>query len=48
MDKENYRPISILAVFSKMFESIIGEQLMEHFKDMFNDMLCACRKKVWM
>ncbi len=25
MDKENYRPISILAVFSKVFESMIAE-----------------------
>ncbi len=39
--KENYRHISILTVFSKMFDSIIAEQLMEHFTDIFNDMLCA-------
>ncbi len=45
MNKENYRPISILAVFSKVFGSIIAEQLMEHFKDIFNDMWCAYRKK---
>ncbi len=45
MDKENYRPISILAVFSKVFESIIAEQLMEYFKDIFNDKLCSYRKK---
>ncbi len=45
MDKENYRPISILAVFSKVFESIMAKQLMEHFTDIFNDMLCAYRKK---
>ncbi len=48
MDKENYRPISILAVFSKVFESIIVEQLIEHFKDIFNDLLCAYRKNIWM
>ncbi len=45
MNKEIYRTISILALFSKVFESIIAEQLMEHFKDIFNDMLCAYRKK---
>ncbi len=28
-----------------MFKSIIAEQLIEHFKDIFNDMLCAHRKK---
>ncbi len=38
-DKENYRPIRILAVFSKEFESFIVEQLIKHFKKIFNDML---------
>ncbi len=46
MNKENYRPISILAVFSKVFETIIAEQLMEYFKNMLNDMLCAYRNKL--
>ncbi len=46
MDKENYRPISVLAVFSNVFETIIAEQLLEHFKDIFNDMLCAYRKNM--
>ncbi len=45
MKIESYRPISILAVFSKVFESIIAEQLMEHFKNIFNDIWCAYRKK---
>ncbi len=45
MNKVNYRTISILVVFSKVFESIIAEQLIEHFKNIFNDMLCAYRKK---
>ncbi len=39
LDKENYRPISILAVFSKVFESIIAEQLIEHFEDLL--MICC-------
>ncbi len=45
MIKDNYRPISILAVFSKVFQTIIAEQLMEYFKSIFNQMLCAYRKK---
>ncbi len=40
MDKENYRPISIVTEYSKVFESIIAEQLVKHFKGIFNDMLC--------
>lgn len=45
MLKENYRPVSILPVFSKVFEIVIADQLMEYFKDIFNDFLCAYRKK---
>ncbi len=45
MIKDNYRPMSILAVFSKVFVTIIAEQLMEYFKSIFNEMLCAYGKK---
>ncbi len=45
MIKDNYRPISILATFSKLFETITAEQLMEYFKSIFNEMLCAYRNK---
>lgn len=45
MLKENYRPVSILPVFSKVFEIVIADQLMEFFKYIFNDLLCAYRKK---
>ncbi len=45
MIKDNYRPISILAVFSKVFETITAVQLMEYFKSIFNEKLCAYRKK---
>ncbi len=43
--KDNYRPTSILSIFSKLFETILVDQLMEYFKSIFNDMLCAYRKK---
>ncbi len=45
MIKNNYRPVSILSVFSKVFEIIKAEQLMVFFSLIFNDMLCANRKK---
>ncbi len=45
MLKENYRPVSILPVFSKIFEIVIADQLIEYFKTIFNEMLCAYRKK---
>jgi hypothetical protein len=45
MIKDNYRPISILSVFSKVFETIVADQLMDYYKVIFNDMLCAYRKK---
>ncbi len=44
MIKDNYRPISILAIFSNVFETIIAEQLIEYFKSIFNEKLCAYRK----
>ncbi len=45
MIKTNYRPISSLSVFSNVFDTIIAEQLMDFFCQIFNDMLCAYRKK---
>ncbi len=43
--KDNYRPISLLEIFSKVFETIVAEQLMEYVNDIFDPMLCAYRKK---
>ncbi len=45
MAKDNYRPVSILAVFAKVYETIIADQLMNFFCNIFDDMLCAYRKK---
>ena len=45
MIKDNYRPVSILSIFSKVYETIIADQLMDYFKDIFDNMLCAYRKK---
>ncbi len=43
MIKNNYRPLSILSVFSTILETIVVDQPMQYFKCMFNDMLCAYR-----
>ena len=45
MEKNNYRPVSILTTFDKIFETIIAKQLIEYFDSLFNKMLCAYRKK---
>ncbi len=45
MLKENYRPVSVLDVYTKIVEIIIVEQLVEYFKNIFHEMLCAYRKK---
>ena len=45
MDKTNYRPVSILTTFSKIFESIIADQLVDYFNDIFHELMCAYRKK---
>ena len=43
--KENYRPVSVVPIMSKAFEQILSAQLMNYFKDIFDDMLSAYRKK---
>ena len=44
LNKENYRPVSILPTTSKIFERVIHEQLSEYLDDMFNPFLAAFRK----
>jgi Notch-like protein len=36
MCKENYRPISIISVFSKVFEMLISEQITVHMNSYFD------------
>ncbi len=40
MINDTYRPISILAVFSKIFEKIIVDQTMEYFKSISTNIIC--------
>ena len=43
-DCANYRPISILPTFSKVFERIIFNQINRFFQDKFSNFLCGFRK----
>ena len=45
LDKTNYRPISVLNVFSKVFERFILDQLTSYFKNILSEFLSAYRKQ---
>ena len=42
--KTNYRPVSILPVFSKMFEKLLSRQLLEFFDNIVSKFQCGFRK----
>ena len=42
--KDNYRPISILLVVSKIFEKLMCKQLSTHFENIFSKFQCGFRK----
>ena len=44
MYKGNFRPVSVLTTISKMYESIMNDQLIIHFTSLLNDLLSAFRK----
>ena len=44
IDKENYRPVSILRVISKIFERLIFKQLIMFFEPVFSKYQCGFRK----
>ena len=43
-DKENYRPVSVPPLFSKIFEKVIYEQLSQYLEKYLNSLLCGFRK----
>ena len=45
MKRENYRPVSVLTAFSKIYESLLNDQLIKYFYELFYVFLCAFRKK---
>ena len=42
--KTNYRPVSVLCIFSKIFEKILEQQLSDFFLNIFDPYLCAFRR----
>ena len=42
--KTNYKPVSVLCIFSKIFEKILEQQLSDFFENIFNPYLCAFRR----
>ena len=40
----NFRPVSILTGISKLYESVVNDQLLEFFSRIFNDLIGAYRK----
>ena len=40
----NFRPVSILTGISKLYESVVNDQLLEYFSRLFNDLIGAYRK----
>ena len=45
MNKKNYRPVSVLPCMSKIFESVMVEQVTEYFSDIFSPYLSGFRKQ---
>lgn len=44
LDKANYRPVSVLSSLSKLFETIIVDQLSRYFNDIFSSDMSGFRK----
>ena len=42
--KGNYRPVSVLTVISKLYESVLNNQMVDHLSELFNTLLSAFRK----
>ena len=45
LNKNNYRPVSILPCMSKIFEGVLVEQLITYFNDIFSSFLSGFRKQ---
>ena len=42
--KGNYRPVSLLTVISKLYESVLNNHMVNHFSELFNILLSVFRK----
>ena len=45
LDKLNYRPVSILPLFSKVYKRFIYNQLYKFTENKLNSIICACYTK---
>ena len=45
LNKVNNRPVSLLTVISKIYESVMFDQVSDYFGSIFEDLLCAFRNK---
>ena len=43
-DKQNYRPVSVLSLFSKIFEKVIYDQFSQYLDKYLNNLLCGFPK----
>ena len=43
-NKENYRPVNVLPLLSKVFEKLLYDQLSEYLEKYLNALLCCFRK----
>ena len=41
LDKENYRPVSILVLISKVYEKLLYNRRSDHVENIFNAILCG-------
>ena len=44
LNKSNYKPVSVLPIFSKVYEKVIEIQFADYFDKIFNPFLCAFRR----
>ena len=44
LKKNNYRPTSVLTSISKTYETVLNDQMVNHFHALFNDLLSTFRK----
>ena len=44
LKKNNYRPVSVLTAISKTYETVMNDQMVNHFRALFNDLLSAFRE----
>ena len=41
MNKDNFRPVSIHSILSKLYESVLNEQILDHFREICDALLSS-------